>query len=214
MQEPPVQSPGGEESLEYFWSSLWLRWSRRCLQCSRPGFDPWVWMILGRRAWQATVVFLPEESPWTEVPGGLQATGSQRVRHDWATRQSAAQDRIVVQSPSRVLPLAAAWITACQAPCPSPSPGVCPCSCPLHWWCYSTISPSVNLPSGSFPMSQLFPSGGQSIEFQLQHQSFQWTPRTDLLQDGLVGSPWSPWDSQESSPTPQFKSINSSDKNY
>ena len=163
MQEPPVQSPGGEESLEYFWSSLWLRWSRLCLQCSRPGFDPWVWMILGRRAWQATVVFLPEESPWTEVPGGLQATGSQRVRHDWATRQSAALDWIVVQSPSRVPPLAAAWITACQAPCPSPSPGVCPCSCPLHWWCHSTISPSVNLPSGSFPMSQLFPSGGQSI---------------------------------------------------
>ena len=44
-------------------------------------------------------------------------------------------------------------------------------------------------------------------EFQLQHQSFQWTPRTDLLQDGLVGSPCSPRDSQESSPTPQFKSI-------
>ena len=35
--------------------------------------------------------------------------------------------------------------------------------------------------SGSFPMSQLFASGGQSTEFQLQHQSFQWTPRTDLL---------------------------------
>ena len=47
------------------------------------------------------------------------------------------------------------------------------------------------------------------LEFQLQHQSFQWTPRTDLLQDGLVRSPCSPRDSQESSPTPQFKSINS-----
>ena len=46
------------------------------------------------------------------------------------------------------------------------------------------------------------------LEFQIQHQSFQWTPRTDLLQDGLVGSPCSPRDSQESSPTPQFKSIN------
>ena len=46
------------------------------------------------------------------------------------------------------------------------------------------------------------------LEFQLQHQSFQWTPRTDLLWDGLVGSPCSPRDSQESSPTPQFKSIN------
>ena len=48
------------------------------------------------------------------------------------------------------------------------------------------------------------------LEFQLQHQSFQWTPRTDLLQDGLAGSPCSLRDSQESSPTPQFKSINSS----
>ena len=44
------------------------------------------------------------------------------------------------------------------------------------------------------------------LEFQLQHQSFQWTPRTDLLQDGQVGSPCSPRDSQESS-TPQFESI-------
>ena len=48
------------------------------------------------------------------------------------------------------------------------------------------------------------------LEFQLQHQSFQWTPRTGLLYNGLVGSPCSPRDSQESSPTPQFKSINSS----
>ena len=46
------------------------------------------------------------------------------------------------------------------------------------------------------------------LEFQLQHQSLQWTPRTDLLQNGLVGSPCSPRDSQESSPSPQFKSIN------
>ena len=46
--------------------------------------------------------------------------------------------------------------------------------------------------------------------FQLQHQSFHWTTRTDFLEDGLVGSPCSPRDSQESSPTPQFKSTNSS----
>ena len=46
------------------------------------------------------------------------------------------------------------------------------------------------------------------LEFQLQHQSFQWTPRTCLLLDGLVGSPYSLRDSEESSPTPQFKSIN------
>ena len=47
------------------------------------------------------------------------------------------------------------------------------------------------------------------VEFQLQYQPFQWTPRTDLLQDGLVGSPCSSRDSQESSPTPQCKSIKS-----
>ena len=47
------------------------------------------------------------------------------------------------------------------------------------------------------------------LEFQLQHQSFQRNPRADLLQNGLVGSPCSPRDSQESSPTPQLKSINS-----
>ena len=47
------------------------------------------------------------------------------------------------------------------------------------------------------------------LEFQLQHQSLQWIFRTDFLQDWLVGSPCSPRDSQESSPTPQFKSINS-----
>ena len=52
------------------------------------------------------------------------------------------------------------------------------------------------------------------LEFQLQHQSFQWTPRTDLLQDGLAGSPCGPRDSWESSPTPQFKSTNSSLLNF
>ena len=48
------------------------------------------------------------------------------------------------------------------------------------------------------------------LEFQLQHHSLQRNPRADLLQNGLVGSPCSPRDSQGSSPTPQFKSINSS----
>ena len=40
--------------------------------------------------------------------------------------------------------------------------------------------------------------------------SFSISPSKDLLQNGLVGSPCSPRDSHESSPTPQFKSINSS----
>ena len=60
-------------------------------------------------------------------------------------------------------------------------------------------------------MSQLFASVlAKVLEFQLQHQSFQWIFRTDFLWDGLVGSPCSPGDSQESCPTPQFQSIHSS----
>ena len=47
------------------------------------------------------------------------------------------------------------------------------------------------------------------LEFQLQHQSFKWIFRTDLLQDWLVWSPCSPRNSQDSSPILQFKSINS-----
>ena len=85
-------------------------------------------------------------------------------------------------------------------------------------WVGDAIQPSHPLLSPS-PLSQhhgLFKWVSSShqvatvLEFQLQCQFFQWTPRTDLLQDGLVWSPCSPRDSQESFPTLQFKSINSS----
>ena len=72
-------------------------------------------------------------------------------------------------------------------------------------------SPALNLSQhqGVFKWVSSLHQVAKVLEFQLQHQSFQWTPRTDLLSDGLIGSPCSPRDSQESSPTPQFKSINS-----
>ena len=92
-------------------------------------------------------------------------------------------------------------------------------------WVSDAIQPSHPLSSPSPPAPN--PSQHQGLfqwvnsshevakvlEFQLQHQSFQWTPRTDLL-DGLVGPPCSPRDAQESSPIPQFNSINSSVFNY
>ena len=79
----------------------------------------------------------------------------------------------------------------------------------------SSVTPFSSFPqsflaSGSFQMSQLFTWGGQSTGVSALASSFQRTPRADLLQNGLVGYPCSPRDSQESSPTPQFKSINSS----
>ena len=73
--------------------------------------------------------------------------------------------------------------------------------------------PLLLLPSqhqGLFQWANSSHEVAKELEFQLQHQSFQWTPRTDLLQNGLVGSPGSARDSKKSSPTPQFKSINSS----
>ena len=77
-----------------------------------------------------------------------------------------------------------------RPPCPSPTPGVYPNSYPLSQWCHPTISSTVipfssspqSFPaSGSFQVSQLFTLGGQSIGVSASHQSFQWTPRTDLL---------------------------------
>ena len=88
-------------------------------------------------------------------------------------------------------------------------------------WVSDAIQPTHPLSSPSPPAFNLSQHQGlfkwvssshqvnKVLELQLQHQSFQWIFRTDFLSDGLVGSPCSPRDSQESSPTPQFKSINS-----
>ena len=106
-----------------------------------------------------------------------------------------------------------------RPPCPSPTPGVHPNPCPLSWWCHPTISSSIvpfsscpqSFPaSGSFQMSQLFTSGGQSIGVSastsvLPMNTQDWSP---------LG--WTGWISlqskglSESFPAPQFKSINSS----
>ena len=105
-----------------------------------------------------------------------------------------------------------------RLPCPSLSPGVCPSSCPLNQWCHPTISSSVipffsclqAFPSSeSFPMSQLFVSGGQSIgalaSVSVLPMNIQdWFPLgltclTSLLPNGL---------SRISSPAQQFESIN------
>ena len=105
-----------------------------------------------------------------------------------------------------------------RLPCPSPTPRVHPN--PSSRWCHPGISSSV-VPFSScpqflsaseyFPMSQLFAWGGQSTGASasasfLPNNTQDWSP----LEWTEIGSPCSPKDSQESSPTPQFKSINSS----
>ena len=114
-----------------------------------------------------------------------------------------------------------------RPPSPSPTPKVHSNSCPLSRWCHPTISSSVtpfsshlqSFPaSGSFQMSQFFAWGGQStgvsaLTSVLPMNIQDWSP---LGWTGWIS--WRSWletgesprDSQESYPTPQFKSINSS----
>ena len=103
-----------------------------------------------------------------------------------------------------------------RLPCPSPTPRAYSNSFPSSGWWHPTISSSViqfsscfqSLPaSGSFHVSQFFTSSGQTIGASV---SASVPPINNFLEDGLVVSPCSPRDSQESSPTPQYKRINSS----
>ena len=81
-----------------------------------------------------------------------------------------------------------------RLPCSTLSPGVCSNSCPLSWWCHLTISSSATLfsyclwsfpASGSFPMSQLLTSGGQSITASDVSPSSEYSGLISLLSKGL-----------------------------
>ena len=87
-------------------------------------------------------------------------------------------------------------------------------SCPLSWWCHPTLSSSVVpfgsclqsfLTSGSFPMSWLFASGGQSPGVSASASVLPMIFNLDFIQDWQVWSPCCPTDSQESSPAPQLR---------
>ena len=93
-------------------------------------------------------------------------------------------------------------------PCSSPSPGVCLYPCALSWWCCLTISSSATPFSLAFHFPQhqgLFQWVGslhqvvKVLEFQSQHQSFQWLFGVDFLYYRLLWLPCSPRDFQESS---------------
>ena len=106
-----------------------------------------------------------------------------------------------------------------RPPCLSPTPGVHSDSRPSSQWYHPAISslsspsPPASNPSQQQSLFQWVNSSHEMakvLEFQLEHHSFQRNPSAHLLQNGLVGSPYSRRDSQKSSSTPQFKSINSS----
>ena len=124
-----------------------------------------------------------------------------------------------VQSLSHVWLFMTLWTAACQASLSTTNSQSLLNSCPFIWWWHPTISSSVthffshlqSFPaSGSFQMSQFFASGGQSIgvlasasvlPMNIQHWfPLGWTGLISLQSKGL----------SRVSPTPQFKSINSS----
>ena len=66
-------------------SILWLSGKELTCQCRRCGFDPWVRKMEKQIATHSSI--LGWKIPWTEEPGGLQFTRSQRVGHHLATKQ-------------------------------------------------------------------------------------------------------------------------------
>ena len=153
---------------DWCWSSSILAtWSKELTHCKRP----WCWKRLktggegGNRGWDGWMASLIQ---WTcSVQFSCSVVSNSLWPHE---------------------------LQHARPPCPSPTPGICPNSCPLSHWCYLTNSSSIVQFSSclqSFPDAQkqqgLFKWVSSShqvakiLEFQLQHQSFQWTPRTDLL---------------------------------
>ena len=125
---------------------------------------------------------------------------------------------IVVQSKSHVWLFAPHGLQHTRPPCPLPSPEISPSSCPLSRWCCLTISYSAVIfsfclqsfpASGSFPMSLLFASGGQSVVASALTSVLPMNIQ-GWFHLGLTGlSSLLSRNSEESSPAPYFKSINS-----
>ena len=112
-------------------------------------------------------------TPWTEEPGGLLGSiGLQRAGHNWRDRAHTRKDIIQFRSSVVSDSFPPYGMQHTRLPFPSPTPRPYSNSCPSSWWCYPTILSSVvplssclqSFPAlGSFPMSQFFASGGQSI---------------------------------------------------
>ena len=102
-----------------------------------------------------------------------------------------------------------------RLPCHSPSSGTCSNSCPLSQWYHPTISSSVNtedvlLLSSIFAIIRVFSNESVLCIRRPNYWSYSFSISPSNEYSGLIGSPCSLKDSQESSPTPQFKSISSS----
>ena len=133
------------------------------------------------RQWHPTPVFWPGKfhglhSPWDQKESHMTEQHSFSLSKTTLKNNKMLITGISLFSSGQLLSHSASLqpygLQHARSPCPSPTPGVYSNSCPLSPWCHPTTSSPVvpfsscpqSFPaSGSFPMSQLFTSGGQSI---------------------------------------------------
>jgi len=138
--------------------------------------------------------------PWHKLPQFWEL-----VSRKWEQTNPGTEDSVQFSSVAQSCPTLCDLMDCStpRLPCPSTTPGIYTNSCPLSQWYHLTISSSV-IPFSSHIRvfsneSALCISIGVSASASVLPLN---------IQDGLVGSPCNPRDAQESSPTPQFKSIN------
>ena len=164
------------------------------MDCSLPGFS--VTGFSRQEYWSGVPLPSPRESSWPRSQTQVSRIGG-RCFNLWATREDLGRQKVMNLSGlaqfSHSVVSNSLWLHGLQQaslPCPSPTPRACSNSCPLSQWCYPIISSSVasfssgpqTFPvSGSFPVSRLFTSGGQSIEASVSASVFPWISRVDFL---------------------------------
>jgi len=166
----------------------------QCRRCKTQGFNPWVRKILRSWNWQHSPGFVPGKLDGQSSQTGYSPWGQKESIQlsDWACmhnynrrfhcdRKSSVQFSSVTQSCPTL------WthgLKPIRPPCPSLTPGVYSNSCPLSRWCHPSTSSSI-IPFSSLPQYLSHHQGlfkwvsssqqvAKVLEFQLQHQSFQW----------------------------------------
>ena len=170
-------------------------WTVKKAECRRiDAFELWCWKRLLRVPWTArrsNNSILKEINPEYSLEGLMLKLKLQYFSH-LMRRADSLEKTLMLGKFSSVQLLSRVWLFVphelqhTRLTCPSPKPGACSDSCPLSQWCHPTISSPVFpfsscLQSCSFQWVSSLHQMAKVLEFQLQHQSFQWIFRTDFL---------------------------------
>ena len=154
--------------------------------------ETWVWSLGQEDSLEKEMAthlsILAWRMPWTEKLGGLQSMGLQNVGHDWVTNRLSnshvvwlLSSLILCDPMNRSMPGLPA-----HHQLPEPTQTHVHCVGDAIQLSHPLLSPSPPAPNLSqhqslFKWVSSLHQVAKVLEFQLQHQSFQWTPRTDLL---------------------------------